>query len=208
MTRWARSGTANTKKPLDSTPWSDMKKDTDTLKTKMKTFQEKDERREKRRIKRINNRQNKVVCFKCRKEGHTISECTEITNDIEQGTGICFKCGSTEHAVAKCRVKVPAGTFPFAKCFICKEQGHLSNQCPDNPRGLYPKGGSCKTCGSVEHFNRDCPELQNKKAVESEQQETIDTIDLKHHRSADEEPAHLKKPKPKPLRKGPKIVKF
>merc|ERR1712236_88882 len=29
--------------------------------------------------------------------------------------------------------------------------------CPDNPRGLYPKGGGCVFCGSVEHLKRDCP---------------------------------------------------
>lgn len=32
------------------------------------------------------------------------------------------------------------GQFPFAKCFICGEVGHLSRSCPDNPRGLYPNG--------------------------------------------------------------------
>ena len=32
------------------------------------------------------------------------------------------------------------GEFPYAKCFICGEIGHLSRSCPDNPRGLYPKG--------------------------------------------------------------------
>lgn len=32
------------------------------------------------------------------------------------------------------------GSFPFAKCFICGEKGHITKQCPDNPRGLYPKG--------------------------------------------------------------------
>ena len=26
----------------------------------------------------------------------------------------------------------------------------------DNPRGLYPKGGGCRFCGSVEHLKNDC----------------------------------------------------
>ena len=32
------------------------------------------------------------------------------------------------------------GSFPFAKCFICQEMGHLARSCPENPRGLYPQG--------------------------------------------------------------------
>ncbi len=50
------------------------------------------------------------------------------------------------------------GGFPFATCFICKERGHLTRSCPDNPRGLYPQGGGCKQCGSVEHLSANCPE--------------------------------------------------
>lgn len=56
------------------------------------------------------------------------------------GTGICFKCGSTEHTHFECKV-VRGMDYNFATCFICKEQGHIAKQCPDNQRGLYPKGG-------------------------------------------------------------------
>ena len=33
----------------------------------------------------------------------------------------------------------------------------MAKACPDNPRGLYPKGGGCRFCGSVEHLKSDCP---------------------------------------------------
>lgn len=55
------------------------------------------------------------------------------------GSGICFKCGSAEHTHFECKV-VRGQEFKFAQCFICNEQGHIARQCPDNARGLYPKG--------------------------------------------------------------------
>jgi zinc finger CCHC domain-containing protein 9 len=97
-------------------------------------------RSNRRRLDRKNERDSAIVCFKCRKSGHCIDECPEVKDDCEQGTGICYKCGSTEHSVNKCKARVEAGTYPYATCFICKEQGHISKQCPDNPRGLYPNG--------------------------------------------------------------------
>ncbi|NWJ00293.1 ZCHC9 protein, partial [Crypturellus undulatus] len=103
------------------------------------------------------------VCFHCREPGHGIADCPAVLESQDMGTGICYRCGSTEHEITKCRAKVdPAvGPFPYAKCFICGEMGHLSRSCPDNPKGLYAEGGCCKLCGSVEHFKKDCPENQN-----------------------------------------------
>lgn len=46
--------------------------------------------------------------------------------------------------------------LPYAKCFICNEQGHLSKQCPKNENGIYPNGGACHKCGSKAHLAKDC----------------------------------------------------
>ncbi|XP_064621040.1 zinc finger CCHC domain-containing protein 9-like [Lineus longissimus] len=227
MTRWARGGTANKKKPHEASQWSELKtsqsgdrqsgrvtkhakrKSTSHQKEKLdkdtaeEMWRKKEERRENRRVKRIDVKEKQAVCFNCRKSGHTIAECPQRKNDMEHGVGICFKCGSTEHTVTQCRLKLPPGSFPYAKCFICKEQGHLSKQCPDNPKGLYPMGGCCRLCGSVEHFKKDCPDLQRSKGVGDATVERIHTL-----ASADAEPSLIKSKFRPPVKKGSKVVMF
>ncbi|NXM07481.1 ZCHC9 protein, partial [Tyrannus savana] len=142
------------------------------------------------------------VCFHCREPGHGVADCPAVLESQDMGTGICYRCGSTEHDISKCRAKVdPAtGPFPYAKCFICGEMGHLSRSCPDNPKGLYAEGECCKLCGSVEHFKKDCPEKQNTDQVTVGRWVTGMSAD---HEDVTEAP-NLQKPKAK----VPKVVTF
>ncbi|KAJ8923454.1 hypothetical protein NQ315_002013 [Exocentrus adspersus] len=124
---------------------------------------------ERRKAEKALAREKKKVCFHCRKSGHNLSECPDYEkNEVAHTTpsGICFKCGSTEHTHFECKV-VRSQDFKFATCFICNEQGHIARQCPDNARGLYPKGGACNVCGDVTHLKKDCPKYQ----VQQEKQE-------------------------------------
>jgi len=127
----------------------------------------------------------KKVCLNCRKEGHWLAQCPLASNDgivqksknneeLKPNSGLCFKCGSLEHTSKECKSKLKGeNAFRFAVCFICKEQGHLAKACPDNPKGLYPNGGGCVFCGSVEHLKADCI-----RKVEKDQKSTVwaDTI--------------------------------
>eukprot|EP00842_Homolaphlyctis_polyrhiza_P001080 jgi/Hompol1/1973/HPOL_005033-RA len=82
------------------------------------------------------------------------------------GAGICYRCGSTEHPLSKCPVKHSSeNPLPFASCFVCKASGHLSSQCPKNERGVYPRGGCCKHCGSVRHLAKDCTESRKESGL-------------------------------------------
>ena len=52
-----------------------------------------------------------------------------------------FSAGSNEHTSKSCESKLKgADAYRFAECFVCKQTGHLAKACPDNPKGLYPKG--------------------------------------------------------------------
>ncbi|CAG2161661.1 unnamed protein product [Oppiella nova] len=55
---------------------------------------------------------------------------------------------------------------------------HITRDCPRNTRGVYPKGGSCKACHSVNHLIKDCP--QNQKDEELEKELTLPTVGANH----------------------------
>ncbi|TTK47641.1 Zinc finger CCHC domain-containing protein 9 [Bagarius yarrelli] len=100
------------------------------LREALTTALKKNNRREGRRIKRQNAKKSSMVCFNCRKPGHGLADCPKA-DDEEMGRGICFRCGSTEHEIQRCRAKVDPAM-----------------------------GGCCRICGSVEHFQKDCPDHQ------------------------------------------------
>ncbi|XP_034242175.1 zinc finger CCHC domain-containing protein 9-like [Thrips palmi] len=166
-------------------------------------------KRERRNAERALHRELKKVCFNCRKAGHPLSECPELVSsefkNVEKtGTSnICYKCGSTEHTHFQCQVKKNK-EYSFATCFICKEQGHISSQCPDNPRGLYPKGGSCKVCGEVTHLKKDCPQLAKDR---TENVVTLDTFSSTSNVESLEDKVNNTKPFNKTPRQN-KIIKF
>lgn len=49
----------------------------------------------------------------------------------------------------------------------------MAKACPDNPKGLYPNGGGCRFCGSVEHLKSECPRKVQKDAKDEIKVTTI-----------------------------------
>ncbi|KAF6198610.1 hypothetical protein GE061_008362 [Apolygus lucorum] len=168
---------------------------------------------ERRKAERFVKIKKKSLCFHCRKGGHNLSDCPELGTKavpVAPGSGICFKCGSTEHRLPQCKSK--ATTLEFATCFICGESGHLSRNCTNNPRGLYPDGGGCKTCGDVTHYERDCPELMNRKRKARQgfvEAKTIDRNNVEALDYDDDVSTKKKVGRIEITKKGPnKIIKF
>lgn len=134
-------------------------------------------RKMRRKEELLFRRQLAKLCFKCRQPGHRVSDCPQMLQDSSEPIGICFKCGSTEHFSSACTVQTSKDNeFPYAKCFICKQQGHLSRKCPRNDKGVYPKGGHCNFCGAIDHFKKECPEMEKNKSKTSEESEVAADI--------------------------------
>jgi hypothetical protein len=90
----------------------------------------------------------------------------------------------------------------------------LTRTCPNNTRGIYPRGGCCHYCSEVTHLARDCPKKYNKKGTENQEDEdqgkskikaVAVTLDVNQSADADVSEHHA----PKPIRsKGKRVVKF
>lgn len=114
-------------------------------------------RSEQRRQKRETDRNQGKVCFNCRLEGHRAQDCPESRDsDGKPIKQICYRCGKADHSLKQCRLHASKG-LPFALCFLCKQKGHITSNCPTSNTGIYPDGGSCKICRSVDHLAKDCP---------------------------------------------------
>ncbi|KAF8322073.1 hypothetical protein DL93DRAFT_2027444, partial [Clavulina sp. PMI_390] len=119
---------------------------------------------EKRRLKRIDDRNADKTCFACRESGHTARDCPNAVS-VDQGrstVGICYRqvsyCGSNRHSLSRCKKpENKSNPLPFAQCFVCNQKGHLAGSCPENMNGLYPNGGGCKLCNQNDHLVKDCP---------------------------------------------------
>lgn len=159
-------------------------------------------KKERRNAEKSLARLKKKVCYHCRKGGHTLSSCPMLEDNGAQvvGSGICYKCGSTEHTHYQCKVNT-GNSYKFATCFVCKQEGHISKQCPDNPRGMYPSGGGCRLCGDVTHFRRECPTLQAKsnKVTLGLMDQDIETLDGQSNEPISKDPT---------MKRKNKIVKF
>ncbi|KAI5114601.1 hypothetical protein M0805_004367, partial [Coniferiporia weirii] len=67
---------------------------------------------EKRRQKRIQEKQLNTTCFACREKGHAARDCPTVkSGDSGDGAsakqssrvGICYRCGSSKHTLSRCR---------------------------------------------------------------------------------------------------------
>jgi len=131
-------------------------------------------------------RESNMICFHCRKKGHSAMNCPESGSSasVAMDSKICYKCGSTEHSLAACpkrkkKRKQQVGGYndeelPYATCFVCGEMGHLASQCEQNTKGVFVSGGACRECGEKDHIAADCPRRRKQlKSIDAENESCI-----------------------------------
>ncbi len=69
----------------------------------------------------------------------------------------------------------------------------MSSKCPHSTHGLYPNGGCCHTCGSVQHLERDCTEKKKKHANPDALEDYVEVEEKEQPKETVTEP--VKKPK-------------
>jgi zinc finger CCHC domain-containing protein 9 len=157
-----------------------------------------------RRDKREEERMAATRCFACRQMGHSANKCTNTLTSAntvvakesvkkEEPLVCCYRCGSTEHNLAKCTKPAPeyGSDLPFASCFICGKKGHISSKCNLNQgRGIYPNGGCCLLCQSVDHLAKDCHLRAKTSAVNTISNAAISLGEANGKTGADEDDFH------------------
>lgn len=122
---------------------------------------------------------NGVIC--CRNatwKPHFLHKCLQMAMLLYQGFALIVEALHIHLKIAK-KMKKEDGSLPFALCFICNTPGHISSQCPASSTGKYPKGGSCRVCGSIFHLQLECPEYKNQN--EKLQQKRDRNKNIKHN---------------------------
>lgn len=79
-----------------------------------------------------------TLCFRCTMPGHIAVNCTNGKSFV-----MVERVGGDRRNNDESRV-----------CRRCKGQGHIAKNCPEDT-GAGKKEG-CFTCGSTDHFARDC----------------------------------------------------
>lgn len=155
-----------------------------------------DKRTRLRRIGRIREKKESLICYNCRQSGHDLSNCPKNENGPKKagagcGEKICYKCGSISHTLRQCQSKgrSKGADLPFASCFICNKVGHLAIRCPQNDHGLYPNGGSCHFCGSIRHLASNCKTSANRKIEKGFGSSVIGQTNI--NQSADDDDMHV-----------------
>lgn len=85
---------------------------------------------------------NPEFCVKCNKDGHTYSECPNLT---------CFKCNKSGHKSAQCYFNDSV----VLKCHNCKNIGHSEVDCliiPTTIEEAVFKQSVCLFCGKQGHY--------------------------------------------------------
>ena len=64
------------------------------------------------------------------------------------------------------------------ECFVCRQMGHLSQDCPKNPKGHTTVGGKiCYRCGRIDHSLKECKKAPQKRPQKRKREDSISDSD-------------------------------
>lgn len=76
------------------------------------------------------------------------------------------------------RLKRKATREADKECFVCRQMGHLSQDCPKNPKGDSTVGGKiCYRCGRIDHSLKECKKAPPKQPQKRKREGSISDSD-------------------------------
>ena len=98
-------------------------------------------------------RKIQLACRQCNNQGHSITFCKFYTNN----KNFCQYCQDTDHEAGECSM-----TKQYEICYICKQPGHLTNNCPKLMwnRSAPETNKMCNFCGAINHTSLECEEIK------------------------------------------------
>jgi len=163
MTRWARGGEANRKKPFEASDWSELK--TKKAKdTKSSSQNDSEPKRKKAKDKSVpDSHTEKSDCRRlpAEEDVNVVDELEKLGKETALTTNAAEKI-VLEEFVRKDRrredrrLKRQQNKLNNRVCFNCRQRGHDLANCPEVVGDVDHGTGVCFKCGSTEHKVQQC----------------------------------------------------
>ncbi|XP_074923145.1 zinc finger CCHC domain-containing protein 9 isoform X2 [Chelonoidis abingdonii] len=164
MTRWARTSTTHSKKPLDATPWEDMKNGSTsgTVRNKQQNYSnplslKNDQVKKKNKKKKDYLNEDVNGFMEYLKQSSQVMHNGKVraadSNEVREEVATALKKDRRREGRRLKRQEMKKNTMV---CFHCRKPGHGIADCPAALESQDMGTGICYRCGSTEHEITKC----------------------------------------------------